>query len=112
MPPDLIGSKWPARRLYRKPILTSSRLVSGVVEVHSPFTGDCVVIQSPIIDHFPSFPTRTPLNVFFVPFALTMNSSNITVLTQSHAVAAKKRKAKRDEIQEVVFDDEARRCAI
>ena len=41
-----------------------------------------------------------------------MNSSNITVLTQSHAVATKKRKAKRDEIQEVIFDDEARRCVI
>jgi len=50
--------------------------------------------------------------VFFVPFTLTMDSSNITVLTQSHAVAAKKRKAKKDEIQEVIFDDEARRCVI
>ena len=47
-----------------------------------------------------------------MPLTSTMNSSNITLLTQSHAVAAKKRKAKRDEIQEVVFDDEARRCVI
>jgi ribosomal RNA-processing protein 17 len=42
----------------------------------------------------------------------TMSSSNITVLTQSHAAAAKKRKAKRDEVKEIVFDDEARRCVI
>lgn len=41
-----------------------------------------------------------------------MRSSNVTVLTQSHAVAAKKRKAKRGEVQEVVFDDEARQCVI
>ena len=41
-----------------------------------------------------------------------MSSSNIKVLTQSHAVAAKKRKAKRDEIQKITFDDEARRCVI
>ncbi|KAF9650898.1 hypothetical protein BDM02DRAFT_3092304 [Thelephora ganbajun] len=38
-----------------------------------------------------------------------MNSSNITVLTQSHAVLAKKRKARKDKIQEIIFDDEARR---
>ena len=47
-----------------------------------------------------------------MPLALTMRSSNVTVLTQSHAVAAKKRKAKRGEVQEVVFDDEARQCVI
>lgn len=39
-----------------------------------------------------------------------MDPSNITVLTKSRVVAARKRKAKRDEIPEIVFDDEARRC--
>lgn len=64
----------------------------------------------PIIDHAGTFIARESPSVACL--VITMNSSNITVLTQSHAVAAKKRKARRDEMQEVVFDDEARRCVI
>jgi len=43
-----------------------------------------------------------------VLLAPVMSSSNTAVLARSHAVAAKKRKVKRGEIQEIVFDDEAR----
>jgi len=57
-------------------------------------------------------PTRAILNVFFCHLFPTMSSSTIAVLTRSHGVAVKKRKAKRNELQEVVFDDEARRCVI
>lgn len=38
-----------------------------------------------------------------------MAPSNVSVLTQSATVYAKKKRAKKDEIKEVVFDDEARR---
>ena len=39
-----------------------------------------------------------------------MATSNITVLTKSHHIVAAKKKAKREQIKEIVFDDDARRC--
>ena len=38
-----------------------------------------------------------------------MASSNLSVLTKSHNIVAAKKKAKREQIKEVVFDDAARR---
>lgn len=35
--------------------------------------------------------------------------SNLSVLTQSHKAIAAKKRAKKDQIKEVVFDDDARR---
>jgi len=70
-----------------------------------------------ITDHrSPSFASG-PTNYHFERILLchllpTMSSSTIAVLTRSHGVAAKKRIAKRNELQEVVFDDEARQCVI
>ncbi|KAJ4483298.1 nucleolar protein 12-domain-containing protein [Lentinula aciculospora] len=37
-----------------------------------------------------------------------MSSSNLTVLTQAHAAIAAKKRAKRDQVKEVIFDDAAR----
>jgi len=88
-----------------KPILTPATRSAGTRFL---FTSHCDQEPSrPIIDHLPSPPI--PLNRFFVSLAPAMSSSNTTVLARSHAIAAKKRKAKRGEIQEIVFDDEARR---
>jgi hypothetical protein len=36
--------------------------------------------------------------------------SNLSVLTQSHKVIASKKRAKQEQIKEIVFDDDARRC--
>ena len=55
--------------------------------------GRSVPLQSP-----PSFIDYTP-----------MASSNLSVLTKSHNIVAAKKKAKREQIKEVVFDDVARR---
>ncbi|KAF8893969.1 hypothetical protein BD779DRAFT_1504532 [Infundibulicybe gibba] len=38
-----------------------------------------------------------------------MASSNLTVLTQSHKAIAAKKRAKRDQIKEILFDEDARR---
>ncbi|CCM05020.1 uncharacterized protein FIBRA_07219 [Fibroporia radiculosa] len=38
-----------------------------------------------------------------------MSTSNLTVLTSSHKIIAAKKRAKREQIKEIVFDDEARR---
>jgi len=35
--------------------------------------------------------------------------NNIALLTQSHKAIAAKKKAKRNQIKEIIFDDEARR---
>ena len=41
-----------------------------------------------------------------------MASSNITVLTKSHSIVAAKKKAKKEQIKEIVFDDAARRQVV
>lgn len=42
-------------------------------------------------------------------FPFHLMSNNITLLTQSHRVIAAKKKAKHNQIKEIIFDDEARR---
>lgn len=39
-----------------------------------------------------------------------MESSNIASLTKSHRAIAGKKRARREQIKEIVFDDDARRC--
>lgn len=41
-----------------------------------------------------------------------MPRSNLAVLTQSHKAIAAKKRAKREQIKEIVFDDDARRWAL
>jgi hypothetical protein len=41
-----------------------------------------------------------------------MAPSNLAVLTRSHNAIAAKKRAKRDQIKEIIFDDEARRCRL
>jgi len=36
--------------------------------------------------------------------------NNVALLTQSHRAIASKKRAKKDQVKEVVFDEEARRC--
>jgi hypothetical protein len=38
-----------------------------------------------------------------------MASSNLAVLTQSHKAIAAKRRAKKEQIKEIIFDEDARR---
>ena len=40
-----------------------------------------------------------------------MATSNLSALTKSHRIVAAKKKAKREQIKEIVFDDDARRYA-
>ena len=42
----------------------------------------------------------------------TAMSTNLSVLTRSHQVAGAKRRQKREQIKEIVFDDEARLYAL
>lgn len=71
-----------------------------------------------------SFKTHTP-NVFSRPIAgnsslssqpcpkpKTMRSSNLATLTHSHRIVAAKRRAKKEQIKEIVFDDAARRYVL
>ena len=56
--------------------------------------------------------TPSPMGNFLIDdsaFAFHLMSNNIAFLTQSHKVIAAKKKAKRDQIKEIIFDDEARR---
>jgi hypothetical protein len=39
-------------------------------------------------------------------------STNLSVLTKSHKVIAAKRRQKREQIKEIVFDEDARRCVL
>ncbi len=39
-------------------------------------------------------------------------ASNLAVLTQSHTAVAAKKRAKREQIKEILFDDNARRYAV
>lgn len=41
-----------------------------------------------------------------------MGSSNLAVLTKSHKIVAAKRRAKKEQIKEIVFDDAARRYVL
>lgn len=41
-----------------------------------------------------------------------MASSNLSVLTKSHKIVAAKRRAKKEQIKEIVFDDTARRYVL
>ena len=52
-----------------------------------------------------TFPNRIDDSAF--PFHLM--PSNIALLTQSHKAIAAKKKARREQIKEITFDDEARR---
>jgi len=38
------------------------------------------------------------------------SQNNVAVLTQSHRAIAAKKRAKKDQVKEVLFDEEARRC--
>lgn len=46
-----------------------------------------------------------------VPFTSIMPRNNLDTLTQSHNAIAAKKKAKREQIKEILFDDDARRCS-
>jgi len=59
------------------------------------------VLHDPKSGHNPSFLNSKTPNIKM--------QSNLAVLTQSHAAIAAKRKAKHNQIKEVVFDDDARR---
>ena len=39
-----------------------------------------------------------------------MTPSNLAVLTRSHKIIASKKRAKKEQVKEVVFDEDARRC--
>ena len=101
-------SNAPARSPSHKPLDSSLEVCYPFS--FSLFTARVIGSGHLIADHrsLPSPPI--PPGPFSMSLAPTMSSSNITVLTQSHAVAAKKRKAKRDEIQDITFNDEARQC--
>ena len=49
---------------------------------------------------------------FRCPSAVSNMASNLAVLTQSHTAVAAKKRAKREQIKEILFDDNARRCAV
>lgn len=109
---DLVSDELPVVHLARRRCARGAR-----GSLRFPFPAPTVLTDHkwppdrwPIIDRLPSHPI--PPGIFFVSLVPVMSSSNITVLTRSHAVTAKKRKAKRDEMREIVFDDEARRCVI
>lgn len=40
-----------------------------------------------------------------------MNNNNLAILTRAHTAIAAKRRARREQLKEVVFDDDARRYA-
>ena len=54
----------------------------------------------------------TPIGNIFIDdsaFPFHLMSNNIALLTQSHKAIAAKKKARREQIKEIKFDDEARR---
>lgn len=69
---------------------------------------------------FLQFAAAEPITILFLlPFdnderhpAAMPPRSNLAVLTQSHNAAAAKKKEKREQIKEILFDDDARRCVL
>lgn len=66
--------------------------------------------------HFPGPPASKQITPAFAgpstkPCTASSMDSNLNILTQSHRAVAAKKREKRNQIKEIVFDDDARRYA-
>jgi hypothetical protein len=111
--------RWRGRseKIVRLRALRSYNLISNLCDANkSQARQTCIPLPPDYVNisvHFPDRREVTPASVFLHPQRTTTFSmdSNIAVLTQSHRAVAAKKREKRNQIKEIVFDEDARRYA-